>query len=248
MTLPLIVPKSFRIIAHRGASAYAPENSFSAFDLALRIGATEIEVDTQLSTDGQVVLCHDKTLDRYGHGNRIVEKMSWAELATLDMGSWFSPFFFKGEKMITLDQLFSRYPGEITFHVEIKGQAEALPETVYRLINEQGLPSRCIVTSFSYESLVAIRTLDARLRLGWLIDKIDPFVLVKAKDIAAFQICPRADEINPEAVARAHEIVPEVRAWGLTGTTAQVVKLMRTVIDSGSDGMTINWPDWLCYP
>jgi glycerophosphoryl diester phosphodiesterase len=247
MTPPILVPRPFRIIAHRGASAYAPENTLAAFDLALRIGASEIEVDTQLTWDGQVVLCHDKTLDRYGHGNCIVERMNWADLAGLDMGSWFSPFLFKGEKMITLDSLFRSYGDQLIYHIEIKGSAPLLPKAVYHIMVEYGLQDRCIVTSFSYDSLVTMRNFDPELRLGWLVDQIDPLVLTKADEIGLFQICPRADKVNAEAVAKAHAVAPEVRAWGLNGQPREVIKLIWNVIQAGCDGTTINWPDWLSY-
>jgi glycerophosphoryl diester phosphodiesterase len=122
-----------------------------------------------------------------------------------------------------------------------------LPEAVYRIIAAQGLQSRCIVTSFAYEALVTMRSLDPMLRLGWLVDTIDPLVLVKAKDISLFQICPHAGEIDREVVAKAHEVVPEVRVWGLTGKSPQVLKLILKAIDSGCDGITINWPDWVSH-
>src|SRR5690554_737210 len=94
MQIPVTVPSNFRIIAHRGASAYAPENTLPAFDLALRMGRPQVELDAQLSTDGQVVLCHDTTLARYGHGAQTVEALDWATLSNLDMGAWFSPYLF----------------------------------------------------------------------------------------------------------------------------------------------------------
>src|SRR3712207_5799493 len=125
--LPIAVPANFRIIAHRGASAYAPENTHAAFALAARMGVHEIELDAQLTLDGQVAICHDSTLDRYGHGPQRVEEMEWAELAKLDMGSWFSPFLFAGERMLTLDDLFATYASGFIYHVELKGAAAALP-------------------------------------------------------------------------------------------------------------------------
>ena len=109
MSLPILVPPAFRIIAHRGASAYAPENSMAAFTLAQKMGIREIELDTQLTPDGVVALCHDRTLARYGHGAQVMEEMNWADLAALDMGAWFSPYLFGGERMITLEQLLARY-------------------------------------------------------------------------------------------------------------------------------------------
>jgi glycerophosphoryl diester phosphodiesterase len=191
------------------------------------------------------VLCHDLTLDRYGYPGWIVEEMNWADLAALDMGSWFSPFLFKTEKMMTLKDLFELYGQEFIYHIELKGRARKLPEAVYRLIDKYDLSQHCIITSFSYEALAAMRSITPSLRLGWLVDKVDPAVLVKAKAIALFQLCPRADEVDIESVSRARDVVSEVRAWGLTGKSTEVVKLALKVKDAGCDGLTINWPDWL---
>jgi len=245
MLAPIKVASSFRIIAHRGASAYAPENSLSAFNLAVKMGAKEIETDTQLSADGKVVLCHDLTLDRYGYEGQIVEKMSWPELASLDLGSWYSPFLFKNERMITLNDLLTSFQQELIYHIELKGKARELPGAVYRIIDEAGLHQQCIITSFSYEHLAAMRAVSPIIRLGWLVDKLDPGVLNQAGSLNLFQLCPRADQIQAEDVAKARTVVQEIRAWGLTGSSTEVIKLIQQVIKAGSDGLTINWPDWL---
>lgn len=248
--LPISVPSYFRIIAHRGASAYAPENSHAAFTLTQRMGVTEVELDTQLATGGEIALCHDNTLERYGQGPRVVEQMSWDELGKLDMGSWFSPFLFAGERMITLDDLFATYGVAFTYHVEIKGKAPNLPAAVHRSIQQHGLRDHCIVTSFRYDALVAMRELDSSIRLGWLIEGIDAQSIVRAKEIGLYQLCPRAKVVDAEQVMQARAVVPEVRAWGLQPESvarhdAELIALIHRVIESGCDGMTINWPDWV---
>ena len=134
MTLPITVPSGFRIIAHRGASAYAPENTAAAFTLAHEIGVDEVETDAQLTPDGEVVLCHDRALARYGHGDAVVEETPWAKLAALDMGSWFSPHLYGGERMWRLDDLFSAYGDRFTYHVELKGAAAGLAAEAHACI------------------------------------------------------------------------------------------------------------------
>jgi glycerophosphoryl diester phosphodiesterase len=248
--LPVVVPSHFRIIAHRGASAYAPENTHSAFALVQRMGVHEVELDTQLTVDGEIALCHDSTLARYGHGPRIVEEMAWTELAQLDMGSCFSPFLFAGERMITLDDLFMTYGSAFTYHVEVKGKAVGLPAAVHACIERHKLRDHCIVTSFSYGALVAMRGIDAGLRLGWLIEGIDADAVAKAKAIGLFQLCPRASAVNSDQVEQARQVVSEVRAWGLSPERTdhhevELIALIERVIESGCDGMTINWPDWV---
>lgn len=246
MRLPIAAPPGFRIIAHRGASAYAPENTAAAFDLAARMQITEIELDTQLTTDGRVALCHDESLARYGHGDRIVEESTWPELAALDMGSWFSPFLYAGEAMLTLDQLFGRYGEAFIYHIELKGRAPDLARAVHTAIVDHGLMARSFITSFHYESLAAMRAIDSSARLGWLVHQVDNTVLEQALALGLHQLCPKAGTVTAELVAMARTVVPDVRAWGLSaGDAAQVRALVHRVIDGGCDGMTIDWPDWV---
>ena len=248
--LPITVPPQFRIIAHRGASAYTPENTLAAFELAAAMGVYEIETDVQLTTDGVAVLCHDRTLARYGHGERVVEDLDWASLAELDMGSWFSPHLFGQARMLTLDQLFTHYADKFTYHVELKGHAAQLPTVTARSIAAHQLRNACIVTSFDYASLVSMRAADPDIRLGWLVHTLDDEALAKARALNLYQLCPRADQVTRESADRARTVVAEVRAWGLQGDTVsgqarEVQALIRNVLVANCDGMTINWPDWV---
>jgi glycerophosphoryl diester phosphodiesterase len=245
--LPIRVPDDFRIIAHRGASAYAPENTGSAFRLAVEMGVFEVELDTQVSTDRVVVLCHDTILQRYGHGPRVVEEMSSKELLALDMGAWFSPHFFAHERMMTLSSLLDHYRDKLVYHVELKGRARHLPDCVHGIISGYGLEESCIITSFSYDHLVRMHTIAPHYRLAWLVQQFDQEVLDCAGKIHVFQLCPRADLITHEMVQTGRSVAQEIRAWGVLGSSLEVVNLMKDVIDSGCDGMTINWPDWVVH-
>lgn len=248
--LPIPVPATFRTIAHRGASAYVPENTLAAFQLALEMGVPEIETDVQLTTDGVAVLCHDRTLTRYGHGDRVVEEMTWSELADLDMGSWFSPYLHHDKRMLTLDTLFRTFGDQLIYHVELKGAAAGLAAATHALIREHQLAGNCFITSFSYDWLVAMREIDPTLRMGWLVREINDEVLEKTAALDLYQLCPFAGTVTEQQVDQAKAIVSEVRAWGLLGESAgkqaaEVQALIRNVINTGCDGMTINWPDWV---
>ena len=100
MNIPIWVPEAFRVIAHRGSSAYAPENTLPAFKLAREMGVGEVELDVQLAIDGVVVLCHDLVLTRYGHGDVVVEEMaqqapdSNSNVATLSSVCSVDPIWF----------------------------------------------------------------------------------------------------------------------------------------------------------
>ncbi len=243
--LPISVPPNFRIIAHRGASAYAPENTWPAFELTRNMGVSEVELDTQLSTDGLVVLCHDLTLERYGHGERAVESLSAEDLLSLDMGGWFSPHFFAGTPMMSLDQLLTAFTDTFVYHIELKGRAEMLPEAVYTVVAEHHLLDNVIFTSFSYDHLLRMRTISETCRLAWLVNAFDPQTLDRARTLDLYQLCPRAEQVNESIVDTGRTVATKIRAWGLSGTPQEVRRLINQVIDSGCDGMTLNWPDWV---
>jgi glycerophosphoryl diester phosphodiesterase len=247
MTLPIRVPEHFRIIAHRGASAYAPENTAAAFQLAHEMGVNEVETDAQLTADGEVVLCHDTTLARYGHGSAVVEEMTWPEVAALEMGAWFSPYLYAGQHMWRLDDLFAAYGDRFTYHVELKGVADGLAGAVHKCLVDHGLLDNAIVTSFSRQALEAMRAVDANVRLGWLVETVTDEVLETAKALQLFQLCPRAAAVTSGEVEFARSAVSEVRAWGLAGSREEVQSLARRVVDAGCDGCTIDWPDWLSH-
>ncbi|HOZ47871.1 MAG TPA: glycerophosphodiester phosphodiesterase family protein [Candidatus Hydrogenedentes bacterium] len=245
--LPITVPDRFRIIAHRGASGYAPENTLAAFQLALDMAVREIELDTQLSSDGHVMLCHDKTLARYGHGDRGVRDMTVAQLDELDMGSWFSPFLCGGERMATLDHVFARYRRKFTYHVELKSDQPALPRAVADLIAKHDLADCCIVTAFAYDALAAMKSVAPELRRAWLVNTIDAEALSGAERLGAFHLCPRASDLTAAGVRDAKDVVPEVRAFGLSDIRAEALEGVQRVLDTGCDGVTINQPDWLIH-
>ena len=245
--IPIRVPEKFRIIAHRGVSAYAPENTLPAFRLAREMSIDEVELDTQLSTDNVVVLCHDSTLKRYGHGTRVIEELSSVELLSLDMGSWFLPDKFADTPMMKLDQLLADFRDDFVFHIELKGRAIGLPHAVFSLVNERNLIDSSIFTSFSFHQLGRMRELSSTCRLGWLVNSFDDQTLERARDLKLFQLCPRADLVTEELVNRGRSVASEIRVWGVLGTEQEVRVIVNRAIVCGCDGITINWPDWVTH-
>lgn len=243
---PIRVPENFRIIAHRGASAYAPENTMAAFELAAELGATEVELDVQLSTDGVPMICHDSTLARYGHGGRRVEEMDSKELLSLDMGSWLSPRF-KGERMLTLAGLLKRFGPSFTYHIEIKGKAPGLASKTLEAVRSEKLSSFCFFTSFSREWLVEMISLAPDARCGWLVEGLSAETIATADEMGLFQLCPKAAQIDRESVRRAHEVCEEVRLWGMPGDAGSLAEPVRLALECKCDGATVNGPDWLVH-
>ena len=243
-TLPVRVPPRFRIIAHRGASAYAPENTLAAFRLAERMGATEVELDVQFSRDKQIVICHDQMLDRYGYPGLRLSNLTLDELLKLDMGSWFSPHLYGEESMVAFETLLAQFKDRFVYHVEIKTPTQGLVKAVLDALTANGLRSRAIVISFHFDALSEVRGLGPDLKVGWLIREGEFTTDNVARAAAAgfFQMCPPATETNREMVASAHARLAEVRAHSVKGTT----EMMRA-IEAGCDGLTIDWPDWLVH-
>lgn len=240
--LPLVVPSKFRIIAHRGASGYAPENTLSAFLLAARMGTTEVELDVRFSKDKHLMICHDGALDRYGYPGVKVSERTASELLSLDMGSWFSPYLYRGERVLQLDTLFHVFGERFTYHVEMKDDNQALPRALLEVILGHHLQERTIITSKYRSLLEQLLELDRSLRVGWLVAQLTAENVARAAESGFFQICPRTDGADKERVSSAHKRLPEVRAHHV----ASIADVIRA-LESGCDGVTINWPDWLIH-
>jgi glycerophosphoryl diester phosphodiesterase len=243
LTAPAIrVPRDFRIIAHRGASGYAPENTMAAFCLAERMGVREIEFDLQLTKDGHAVVVHDPVLDRYGHKGVRVAETAFADLKRLDMGAWFGDAQFRDEPMPTAADLLDAFGRRFIYHAEIKAPSRQLAEWLAKYLGRRGLIDATVVTSFDFDILVAYRALAPAQRVGWLVREgaFTPANVDRAAGAGFHQFCPRAADVDPDRVAAAKERVAEVRAHGVK-TREDAAR----VVHAGCDGMTINWPDWL---
>jgi glycerophosphoryl diester phosphodiesterase len=138
------------ILCHRGAKNYAPENTLSAFISALELGADGFELDTQLSSDGHVVVYHDRTVDRTTNGHGKPFQLSLAELRELDAGSFFSEKF-RGEKIPTLDEVFETSGKRAIINVELKNfltPFDSLTEKVCEVVRRHEMQKNVIFSSF----------------------------------------------------------------------------------------------------
>lgn len=149
------------VIAHRGASSQAPENTLAAFRLAKELGADGVETDVRLTADGQLVLGHDDAIDRTSDGHGLISGMTLEELKTFDFGSWFSEAY-AGEKILTLDE-FLEAVKELDFRVidlEMKPVRENGGELVRQLVDavrRWSLQDRVTVSSFDSGLLMELR-------------------------------------------------------------------------------------------
>jgi glycerophosphoryl diester phosphodiesterase len=229
----------FMVIAHRDSSAYALENTLAAFDLALQMRCRHLELDVHLSSDGHIVVMHDETVDRTTNGTGPVGSQTLAELRALDAGAWFGPQF-TGERLPTFAEVLERYQGRVHIHTEIKGRAPHLASGTADLMRQYGMAEHVTVTAFQYLRLAEIRAYPPELPTGWLVNEVSDGTIAQARALGVAQICPKADSVTPALVRRLHAEGFVARAWGV-GNEA----LMRQVVETGADGMTVNFPDKL---
>jgi glycerophosphoryl diester phosphodiesterase len=156
------------VIAHRGASAEAPENTIAAFELAIAHGADGIELTVHLSMDDQPVVIHDFTLERTTDGVGRVRDQTVRELKRLDAGGWRGARF-QGQRIQTLQEMFERFRERTRFWIEVSGgfdRGRDLEERVVSTIEIYDVIERALVLSSNQEALDRIRVLNPEIRLG----------------------------------------------------------------------------------
>jgi glycerophosphoryl diester phosphodiesterase len=162
-------------IAHRGASAFYPENTLEAFDGAHRLGARWVETDVMLTEDRVPVLFHDDTLERFTGEKKHIATMQYEDLRRVDVGSWFDPKF-KGACVPTLAQgLDSLNRLGMSLNLELKptlGQDKATAIGAIKVLRESAFPKdRLIISSFSLLALEEAYKIAPEYAYGWLADK-----------------------------------------------------------------------------
>lgn len=152
-----------KIIAHRGASGQAPENTLAAFQLALQQQADGIELDVMLTKDGQVVVIHDDTVDRTTDGSGRVKNLTLAELQALDAGN--------GEQIPALQEVLAQLGGQCLLNIELKNYAspfDRLPVVVAQMITDAALVDSVIISTFNPFNLPRFRRRCSGVKLGLL--------------------------------------------------------------------------------
>ena len=171
-----LLEKKFLVIAHRGASNYAPENTMAAFKMAYQMKADMIELDVQLSKDGIPVVFHDAKLNRHSNGAGLLSSFTFDELQQLDAGKWFSVEFM-GEKIPSLEKVLSWAAGKIMVNIEIKTEAVSesveggIEEKVVQLVQESEMKKHVIISSFDYRAVERIKKMDLEILTGLLYHK-----------------------------------------------------------------------------
>ncbi|WP_342498910.1 glycerophosphodiester phosphodiesterase family protein [Bacillus sp. FSL R5-0820] len=205
------------IIAHRGSSSAAPENTIAAFDVAVEQGADYIELDVQMTMDQHVVVIHDDTVDRTTNGNGLVKSYTLDQLKKLDAGSWFDQQY-TNERIPTLQEILERYSQRIGILIEIKHPKRqiGIEKAVARIINRFSYSRHIIIQSFDVHALQRIKAFAPSLRTA-LIIKPDAFKLTKRKlttySSFANGLNMKKTMINRWWIDRIHSFGMEVFIW-----------------------------------
>ncbi len=229
-----------KVIAHRGFSGEAPENTLIAFKKAIRIHADFIELDVHITKDDSLVVIHDATVNRTSSGafEGDVLQMTFAEIRDINVGC--SDLFgdkFKNAKIPTLREVLKLAKGKIKVCIEIK--VLGIEEKVLKTVNDLGMKDDVIIFSFYYPVLAKIRQLDDKISTLYLVDPADSLTIDYAKVINTAAIgVGYGTNISKEYLELAHNYGIEVWKW-----TVNEEAEMTRLIDIGIDGLITNYPD-----
>jgi len=230
-----------KVIAHRGASGYAPENTLKAFERAMEFKVDGIELDVHLSSDGHLIVCHDEKIDRTTNGNGFIKDLTLKEIKKFDAGSWFDSDF-AGEQIPTLQEVFELVKRKgLLLNIELKSGPIIYPDIekkVIGLIEDYGYIDNTIISSFNHYSLVEVKKINRSIKTAplYMAAIVEPWNY--AKKISADGIHPYFYNITPE-------LVKECIKNGLfiNPFTVDNPLYLDHLIACGTSGVITNYPD-----
>lgn len=237
------------IIAHRGWSAVAPENTMAAFERAVAAGVG-FELDVHLCGSGEVVVLHDESLERTTDGTGAIEATPLDRLQTLDAGAWFDARF-AGERLPTLDAVLARFGGEVLIDIELKttDQKAELAQGVVDAVRRHGLVEQVMVSSFDPFLLGHVRRIEPAIARGQLVATFEKSDLAWHEKRVLGNLLLNG-ESQPDIIMPADDLLtPEWLAW----LQARGYRVMVWTVDdpaaierwvkAGVDGIISNTPD-----
>lgn len=225
-------------VGHRGASAYAPENTVAAFDEAIRLGAKAVEFDLRLTADGIPVVLHDDTVDRTTNGRGAISELSRLDILRLDAGSWLHCRFV-GTRIPTLDEALLAIGPHAQPVIELK--VPVPPELLLQHLRKYDLEGEALVLSFEEAWLHPLRRASRELSLGLLSDVWAPDVPARAAALSpggGGLVCLNVDVLGTAQVAACEGQGLEVWCF-----TANDVGMVAACAAMGVSGIITDKPD-----
>lgn len=195
-----------KIIAHRGIPPVAPENTLVSFQAALALDIDGIETDVQATKDGELILCHDETLDRTTSGHGWIKDHTFKQIRSLSAGAWFDPRY-SGEKIPSLAEFLELVQDtDLLINLEIKNSIIPYPgieKQIISMIHHYKMARRVIISSFNHYSLLICKSIDPALKTGILYEccLVEPWEY--AKKLGADALHPSFHTLTPELIKRA---------------------------------------------
>lgn len=240
---------SYTLIAHRGLSSVAPENTLPAIEKALELGVDRIEIDVQMTRDGEVILMHDRTLNRTTSGKGAVRNHDLKEIQSLDAGSWFG-HDCNGIMVPTLQQTLELINGRCLLMIEVKnhsGYTPGIERKVAEIIRSHNAGSWCVVISLKHRVIRNFHDHEPDIRLHrsyvgkipWLPLWLDGFITLRG-----FKQYPYVEEFNLNKsfitkciLKKAGRMGKRINAW-----TDDQPKHAEKLIRRGVNGIITNYP------
>ena len=222
------------VIAHRGASADAPENTLAALELAINNGADWVEIDVQETKEGEVVVIHDRDLKKIGGSDLKVFEASLAELQSVDIGSWMDPSF-SNQRVPTLQQVLALCKDRINVVIELKyyGQEERLEERVANLVEAAGMQDQIVVMSLSYPAIQKMKS----IRPGWMVGLLSSVAMGDITRLEADFFAVNAKFASRSFIKLVHKRNRKVLVWTVNDPIS-----MSAMMSKGVDGIITDKP------
>jgi glycerophosphoryl diester phosphodiesterase len=238
------------IIAHRGASHDAPENTLAAVRLGWERGSDAVEIDVHLSKDGRVVLLHDKTTKRTAGVDRKVSEQTLAELNALDAGRW-KGMPWAGERIPAIDEVLETIPDGKRLFIEIKSGPEILDELEAVIKRSGKSAEQLVIIGFSFDTMKLARGRFPEIPVfwlssfeeapsgGWTPGREELIFMAKSAGFDGLNLSHKGP-VDAAFVKAAHDAGLKLYVW-----TVDDPQIARRLVADGVDGITTNRPKWL---
>ncbi|EIT86215.1 glycerophosphoryl diester phosphodiesterase [Fictibacillus macauensis ZFHKF-1] len=238
-------------VAHRGASGYAPEHTIQSYKLGDKMGGQYIELDLQMTKDGELIAMHDESVNRTTNGSGQVRNLTLKQIKELDAGSWFNeanPIYAKksyvGAKVPTLEEIFQTMGSNKNYYIETKSPEiyPGMEKKLLKLVNKYHInKNTLLIQSFSKQSLLKVKRLDPSIKLIQLLEFTEPHKLTQEEldeyKLYAYGIGPNFETLSEKFVKRAVKNGLQVHPW-----TVNEISDMKRLIKWGVTGMFSNYP------
>lgn len=234
------------LIAHRGASAYAPENTLSAFKKAIDMGLNAVEFDVQFTLDGKAVVTHDYTLERTSDGRGHINDFNLSQLKELDFGKWFSEDY-KNEKIPTLDEVLDIVKNNYLINIELKRDKDDkrfFSKSIVETIDKFDIRDKVLISSFDHELLKDLYKIDQNLKIALLFPKEIERNFENLKEyidklnIKVSAINPHKDSLNEISTKNIKKLGLKIISYTVNEKTDY-----NRLKDLGVDAVFTNFPD-----